>query len=256
VVADKRNTLYYPSNGDDHPSRKGNRKATDEIVPLLNVYYHRWLAGQGAAGRTAAKPAASAAQTATTGTRPTPPPVPTPPPAAAGDLIDNFEQSTSEWVVFSDEGNPATRLSCVREVSADFRGKAGLGITYTVAPESWASCSLVYPMPQDWRMKTGISLLLRAKRPAQELHIVVYQGDSADSLSHFEYSVVTTAKTAAGWQRLDIPWKDFKQPPWEGDGTTPFDPGRAMGLAFAFNGEAGGASAGKIWVDDIYFLAK
>jgi hypothetical protein len=38
------NTLYYPS-GDDHPSKAGSQKATNEFVPLLNVYYNRWKAG-------------------------------------------------------------------------------------------------------------------------------------------------------------------------------------------------------------------
>ena len=37
-------TLHYPSDGDDHPSPAGNRKATEEFVPLLNVYYNRWVA--------------------------------------------------------------------------------------------------------------------------------------------------------------------------------------------------------------------
>ena len=36
-----RNTLYYPSD-DDHPSEVGSRKATEEFVPLLNIFYHRW----------------------------------------------------------------------------------------------------------------------------------------------------------------------------------------------------------------------
>jgi hypothetical protein len=31
----------YPS-GDSHPSQAGNQKATQEFLPLLNVYYHRW----------------------------------------------------------------------------------------------------------------------------------------------------------------------------------------------------------------------
>jgi hypothetical protein len=35
-------TLYYPTNGDEHPSPAGSQKATSEFVPLLNVYYHRW----------------------------------------------------------------------------------------------------------------------------------------------------------------------------------------------------------------------
>jgi len=37
-----RNTLHYPTDGDDHPSPAGNRKATEQYVPLLNIYYHLW----------------------------------------------------------------------------------------------------------------------------------------------------------------------------------------------------------------------
>ena len=36
-----KNTAYYPTE-DDHPSEKGNRKATTEFIPLLNIFYHRW----------------------------------------------------------------------------------------------------------------------------------------------------------------------------------------------------------------------
>lgn len=49
-----RDTLAYPSpGGDDHPSPKGNHKATDEFVPLLNTFVNRWLAGL-AGGQSAA----------------------------------------------------------------------------------------------------------------------------------------------------------------------------------------------------------
>lgn len=41
-VVSGQNTLYYDSSGDDHPSAAGSQKATDEFVPLLNIYYHRW----------------------------------------------------------------------------------------------------------------------------------------------------------------------------------------------------------------------
>ena len=61
VAADGRNTLYYPSDGDDHPSYEGNRKATDEIVPLINVYYHRWRAGPGSVQPVVMTPAAAQA---------------------------------------------------------------------------------------------------------------------------------------------------------------------------------------------------
>ena len=36
-------TLNYPSNGgDDHPNQAGSRKATEEFLPLLNIFYQRW----------------------------------------------------------------------------------------------------------------------------------------------------------------------------------------------------------------------
>jgi hypothetical protein len=36
------NTAYYPT-GDSHPSAAGDQKATAELVPLLNLYYSRWM---------------------------------------------------------------------------------------------------------------------------------------------------------------------------------------------------------------------
>jgi Carbohydrate binding domain (family 11) len=260
VVADGRNILYYPSGGDDHPSHKGNCKATAEIVPLINVYYHRWLAGQGFPSPVVDQPipdeSLQDAGPPASGNVPAAYTQNTADPVMAGNTIDDFEKDANEWAVFSDEGNSKTQLRCSREASEGFRGKAGLTIAYTIAPESWATCSLVFPAPQDWRGKQGLSLYLRTERPGQELHVVAYQGDSADSLSHFEFRVLTTIQTVADWQRIDIPWKDFIQPAWEGDGSAGFDPGRAMGLAFAFNGAEGGETTGKIWVDDICFLPK
>ena len=39
-------TLFYDSNGDDHPSQAGNRKAAQEFIGLLNDWYARFLAAQ------------------------------------------------------------------------------------------------------------------------------------------------------------------------------------------------------------------
>ncbi len=43
----KRNVSAYPTD-DSHPSIAGNRKATNEFIKLLNVYYHRWQGAQSA----------------------------------------------------------------------------------------------------------------------------------------------------------------------------------------------------------------
>lgn len=39
------NTSAYAENGDSHPTSAGNHKATVEFVPLLNLFYQRWQAG-------------------------------------------------------------------------------------------------------------------------------------------------------------------------------------------------------------------
>jgi hypothetical protein len=43
---DGADTLYYDSNGDDHPNDDGNRKATQEFIGLLNYWYQCFLAAQ------------------------------------------------------------------------------------------------------------------------------------------------------------------------------------------------------------------
>jgi len=42
------NTSYYHSS-DDHPNVTGSLKATNEFVPLLNIFYHRWKTSLGVA---------------------------------------------------------------------------------------------------------------------------------------------------------------------------------------------------------------
>ena len=37
-------TLYYDSDGDDHPNQEGNQKATREFIGLLNHWYERFAA--------------------------------------------------------------------------------------------------------------------------------------------------------------------------------------------------------------------
>jgi hypothetical protein len=43
-IPGSKDTLAYHS-GDDHPNETGSRKATEEFIPLLNAYYHRWADG-------------------------------------------------------------------------------------------------------------------------------------------------------------------------------------------------------------------
>ena len=40
-------TLYYDSDGDEHPNKAGNQKCTTEFVPLLNFFYNLWRTSSG-----------------------------------------------------------------------------------------------------------------------------------------------------------------------------------------------------------------
>jgi hypothetical protein len=47
VFTPGQNTSYYSSSsGDDHPSVSGSLKATQEFLPLLNIFYNRWEESQ------------------------------------------------------------------------------------------------------------------------------------------------------------------------------------------------------------------
>jgi hypothetical protein len=257
VIQSARNTLFYPSNGDDHPSPAGNRKATAEFVPLLNVYYHRWRAAGHAQPPQGPQSPPSSSALAPPPLEPagaaSPPPLPASgPPARAQGVVDDFEGSEPAWQAFLD--GRGTRLSFVRDTRRRRSGGASLHITYDVAPSGWATCSLVHGGPVDWRGAKGLSLHLHAPRIGQELAVVAYQGVSARALSHFEFRMTTGPEAVAGWQHVVIPWDRLTRPRWEGDGEAPYDPGSSMGVALVFEGGDGKRNRGELWVDDVTLL--
>jgi hypothetical protein len=129
-------------------------------------------------------------------------------------------------------------------------------IEYDIAPDSWATCSLVYPQPRDLTKTSGIEVHLHAERSGRVVTIVAYQGASSDELKHFEYKAKIGKKGAQAWQQFKIPWDKFVQPPWQGDRKVRFDPAKSMGFAFAFVSPEKGRNKGVIWVDDLKFLEK
>lgn len=252
-----RNTLYYPTGGDEHPTAKGNRKATAEFVPLLNVYYQRWQAWLPSAPEPVVRQTASPEATHEESPPDEPEPVHTPAPVSSitakpGAVIDDFEGEPHEWQVFSDEGQSKTRLSCGAVRDGRFNGKSGLFIEYDVAPDSWATCSLVLSNPESWKMARGISLKVQAEHPGQEFAVVAYNGDGGSKLLHFEYIIQGSTDNIGKWQQLELTWDMLEQPSWEGNGK--YDTTKAKGVGFAFGAPPDSNHAGKVWVDDIRFL--
>lgn len=251
-------TLHYPTDGDDHPSPAGNRKATEEFVPLLDYYYGKWAATRPKRAD-AGKPPVDKPEDVTDGQTPPPvetPPQPQPEPAAAtaaGMLIDDFERQTQAWAKFLDE-EKETRLAFAKDKAVKHSGTASLGIRYDLAPESWATCGRTYDQPRDWSRSGGLSFYLHAEKPGQPITIVAYGGKSTDNFLHFECELKASQAAVDGWQRIDIPWSRLRLPEWQGDSTTKYDPRSAMGIAFTFHSSTAGRQAGRLWIDDVALL--
>jgi len=261
VVHKGADTLYYPSNGDNHPSPAGNRKATRELLPLLNLYYHSWQQGKtykapkkkvltgGSRERTARQKAPARSE------KPEDKAATTPAPPVQSGVIADFEAGCSQWTTFQDQAE-GTRLAYACQGETTYAGEASLHVEYRVEPESWGTCSLVFPSPRSWEESAGVTLHIRAEKPGQRLALVVYEGVSPDDLRHFEYHIRTTRKMTTSWQRLGIRWDQLRPPPWEGSPQDRIDLKRVQGVALAFNAEADGSERGSVWVDEIALIHK
>jgi hypothetical protein len=254
-------TLYYPSD-DNHPSPAGSQKATDEFVPMLNVFYHRWKAGaplqQPAQPTSEAQPEPPQPPTAEAQPEPTQPSLAeTQPPdvTRSSDLIDDFEAGdppgTAGWETFF-ESDPAS-ISCIRDGDLAHGGAASRRIDFDVAADSWATCALLHSTPQDWRASEGLAFYLRADQPGLVFAVSAY-GGSTDALTTYEHQLETPPESVDDWTLIEIPWDQLLRVEWEADAGTPFDSTQAVGLAFAFSGLEGAHNTGTIWVDDIQLM--
>lgn len=249
-----KNTLYYASSrDDDHPSSSGNRKATAEFVPLLNYYYRQWLDTNPpeTSASTPSPPSSQPEETAAVEAREEHAAAPSGV-AVSGNLIDDFEANEREWQVFADESKK-TGLNVQRDSSTAHNGQYAMRLDYDLAPDSWATCSLVLDQPGDWSSKSGLSFYYRAEKKGQMIIITAYGGSSPDALSHYEYIFNADAGAVSGWKRVSVKWNQFVQPAWEKAGGQPFDPRRAMGLAFVFSSDEN-REKGRLWVDEIRFI--
>jgi len=243
------NTLVYPSD-DDHPSPVGSQKATDEFVPMLNVFYHRWKASAPTRPTPAAVPLPTQPPTATAQPELTPPA-----PGGPGGLIDDFEggdpHGTAGWEPFF-ELDPGS-ITCSLEDALAHDGLASGRIDFDVAADSWASCALLYDPQQDWRAGGGLAFYLRAEGAGLPFALIAH-GGAPDALTTYEFRLETPPESVDGWALVQVPWDQLLRVAWEADAGTPFDPARAVGLSFAFNGLQAAHNSGTIWVDEIRLM--
>jgi len=248
-------TLYYPSD-DDHPSKKGNEKAAKELVSLINHYYARWMASN---------PPTAPKREKTSPTTPKKPATPAEtaepekhaekeaPSVAASNILDDFE-SPSEWSVFKENAKTSIAFERVSDASG---GERSMEIRFDVPKGATPAFAKIFDTPVDKSKTAGISLFFKfpGKKTAG-IMVVAYQGDSPDSLALFETPLDAKPATARnGWMKISIPWKDFKQPEWQGDPSKPFDTRKTIGFGIVFDANTA-PMKGTLRLDQITFAEK
>jgi hypothetical protein len=242
-----RNTLYYRSE-DDHPSVQGSRKAADEFVPLLNVFYHRWQSGvpiSPPAQSTSALPADEVDQS----------PI-SPPPVGTVSLIDDFEGAppagSSGWEGYFQD-NTDTHIACAPESGTAYGGSASLKFQVDMAPDSWATCGFYFDSLQNWSAGQGISFYLRADRAGIPYNIDLY-GGSPDGRITYTFQTQTPAGGENNWTLMEIRWAEILRAEWEENPGTPFNPAGVMGFSIGLITSADERIDGTIWLDDLSLL--
>jgi len=253
-----KDTLAYPT-GDDHPSEKGSRKATEEFIPLLNVYYNRWQASdpqpvilsspaaEDSPAEETSDDSASAGGSTASGT------------TLDGGMIDDFETdnptNTNGWEPFI--GNPnASSMHCAAESGEVYAGARALIADFDVAANDWATCALMYESGQDWSAGDGITFMLHASQPGLVFDVDLHSGGS-ETLQTYHYTIETTEESADGWIAIYLRWEDFIRVDWEENPGSPFSsPESVNGIAFGMSTYPDTNNTGTIWVDELALLGE
>jgi len=245
-----RDTLHYPT-GDDHPSSKGSRKATEEFVPLLNIFYHQW-----AAGAPLEPPESSSVSEPPSEEASDSPDQPHAPSAgsAISIMLSDFESDsvpgTNGWEVFWDESS-ATAIQCTSQANSVGSGMRSLEIGFDIAPNAWGTCALFYDSPQDWSQSNGVTFLLHTAETGLIFDVHIYSGNS-DTLESYVYTIESPSDSTADWIPVSLGWTDFHRVEWEENAGAPFSKSaQVTGLAFGFSTYPDTPNAGTIWVDDL-----
>jgi hypothetical protein len=246
-VIGNRDTLYYPS-GDDHPSEQGSRKAAEEFVTLLNVFYHRWQMD--------APPQSAPAPDSTAEAESQPEPAAMPQSSGTSGLLDDFENgphpSTSGWEAYFQD-NTDTKLDCATDSGMFHGGSASLQFEFDVAANSWATCGFYFDVAQDWQAGEGISFYLRADRADLPFDVDLF-GGTPGGRTTYVYGSQTTAESVDDWIPVEIRWEDILRAEWEENPGTPFNPAEVTGFAFGLSAPEQERVTGTLWVDDLSVL--
>ncbi len=238
------NTLHYPS-GDDHPSERGSQKATEEFVPMLNFFYHRWKVDA------PLQPPPEPASTSQTESQPEVPPAQ----PSSLSLIADFDSITPYINAYWDDTS-SSRITCAPSADIASSGSSSLKIDFDVTPSAWATCVISFDSVQNWINGGGLSFRIHANQAGIPYDINVYTGVD-DSRETYLDSASVPADSVDGWADVQIPWNEFHRADWEAEAGTVFNKSDQIHeIAFGFNGLDAANNTGILWVDDVQLIAQ
>ena len=246
IVDQGGNTSHYASShGDDHPNAAGSQKATDEFIPLLNIFYHRWQASGPPSGPA---PEAAAEGDASSGDAPAPPMVEPAPGSAAGsgNAEDGFEYSENDWFSSWDE-TEGTEITCLPDSTQVLNGAVSLQIQFAVNAGGWADCGRDFEPMQDWSANQGVRFHLHADTSDQPMVLMLFTTEA-----YFPYVVHVDvhSECATSWEPYFFTWDQFEKPEWAGpEGPNEIDPTQIMSMGLVLEAEAD--NSGTIWLDQL-----
>jgi len=242
------NTLAYPS-GDDHPSERGSQKATEEFIPLLNVFYHRWQAEIPADQTEEGSGETQPPQEVNTDPAPEEPAgVPLPPETVLS--IDDFEAGSDAWAAFYDE-TTVTSLTCEAEQGTGSNGSASLRIDFSIALGGWANCTQFFDTPQDWSEGEWLAFDIHSLESGRPFNVIVYAG-TGEVLETYLQQKETPVEYPEGFLPFTTLWKDFRRVEWEADANSEFEKsGQVVGIGFGFDAGTDNPTTGSLWIDNI-----
>jgi len=246
-ILGSRNTLRYPS-GDDHPSEQGSRKAVEEFVPLLNVFYHRWQNSGPVAPPPAQNPTVAPAGDATQ------PPVVAPAPGSG--LLDDFEGASpvgsTGWDGYFQD-NTDTRLTCAPASGDAHAGASALKFAFDAAVNSWATCGFYFDSTQNWSAGQGVSFYLRADKAGIPFDVDLYGGNPGARTS-YNFKMQTSPESVGNWTLVQVRWDQILRVEWEENAGLPINPDEITGFSLGLSTPENSRLTGTLWLDDLALL--
>ncbi|NQE05478.1 hypothetical protein C5S32_06375 [ANME-1 cluster archaeon GoMg1] len=154
---------------DSHPTAAGNQKATEEFVPLLNVFYHRWK------GYTTPD---------------------TTPPAAITDLsVSNPTKNSIKlsWTAPGDDGNVGTASTY------DIRYSTSI-----ITEANWDSATQVIGEPSPSAPGTPQSMTVTGLNPSTTFYFAIETSDEVPNMSNLSNIARETTLSSPPPTRLDV----------------------------------------------------